>query len=307
MQIDGLIFFVVAIAAGYFFTKWKLVPSSAADVLPPVLLNVFFPTLLFTSFSSLDATELAQMGLSTSISTFVFSLLTLGGCFLFLRKLDFQKQRLLRFISGIGNTSFVCVPLLSLFLSKSQMAIVFIHGAVMDFLIWGIHHQLYRGVGRDLKTTLKRIFTSPCLIAVFAGILCSAFHVNIPSYVQYPLQMMSEAVSPLSLVFIGILIANYGLLSWCRDKTAIAYTLWKVLVLPAIVFVSLYFLLPLETVVILTLLFGSPGPISSVVWSKQYGGDAKLAVNCLIPSTLLYFLLAGTALFLLSNAHILGA
>lgn len=306
MQFDGIAFFILAIAMGFFFSKWKLIPAGAADVLPPVLLNVFFPALLFSSFSTIDARELVHLGLPTVICTVLFSVLASWLCVLLRRKSPVQTKRLLRFIGGIGNTSFVCIPLMSFFLSPEEMVIVYIHGAVMDFIIWGIHHQIFRGGERNIAAALKRIFTSPCLIAVLLGIGCSVFRLELPSVIRYPISTLAAAVSPLSLVFIGILIQRYGLFSWRKDRTAIFYTLWKVLLLPAVVFASLYFILPLQTVLVLTLLFASPGPISSVVWSKQYGGDAKLAVNCLIPSTLLYFLLAGTALFLLNNAQLLG-
>ena len=49
MQIDGLLFFVIAIAIGYLVLKIRLVPESAADILPSVLLNVCFPAMLFSS------------------------------------------------------------------------------------------------------------------------------------------------------------------------------------------------------------------------------------------------------------------
>lgn len=305
MQFDGIVFFVLAIAVGYFFARWKLVPAKAADVLPPVLLNVFFPTLLFSSFSSIDAGELVTLGLPTVVCTLIFSLVSSLLCLLIFRKKSVDVKKLLRFIGGIGNTSFVCVPLMSFFLTEQQMVIVYIHGAVMDFLIWGVHHQLFRGGERNIVAALKKIFTSPCLIAVVLGIVCSVLRVQLPSFISYPMKSMAGAVSPLSLVFIGILIQNYGIFSWVKDKIAIFYTFWKVLILPAVVFVSLYFILPLETVLVLMLLFGSPGPISSVVWSKEYGGDAKLAVNCLIPSTLLYFITAGAALLLLTSHGLL--
>lgn len=305
MQFDGIAFFVLAIAVGYFFARWKLIPGSAADVLPPVLLNVFFPALLFTSFSTIDTKELVTLGLPTVVCTLIFSLLSSLLCVLLLRKKSLNVRKLLRFIGGIGNTSFVCVPLMSFFLTEQQMVIVYIHGAVMDFLIWGVHHQIFRGGSRNIGAALKKIFTSPALIAVVLGILCSVLQVKVPTFISYPLKTMAGAVSPLSLVFIGILIYNYGLFSWVKDKIAIFYMLWKVLILPVIVFASLYFLLPLETVLVLTLLFGSPGPISSVVWSKEYGGDPKLAVNCLIPSTLLYFMTAGAALLLLTGYGLL--
>lgn len=307
MQLDGFVFFLLAIAVGYLFTRLKLIPQSAADVLPSVLLNVFFPAMLLNTFANADVQELLSAGLPTVICTLVFSLLPFFASFFLLRKTEPEKRALLRYISGIGNTSFVCIPLMSLFLSDSQMLIVFVHGAVMDFLIWGVHHQIFVGSGsKNLRQILKKIFASPCLIAVLLGILLSAFKISLPSFLQYTLDALDAAVSPLALVFIGVLIARYGIFSWRKSRTAILYSLWKVLLLPCIVFACLYFILPLKTVLILAILFGSPAPISAVLWCKEYGRDARLAVNCLIPSTLLYFLVMGSALAALNYFGVLA-
>ncbi len=306
MQIDGFVFFLVAIVIGYLFTKIKLLPDAAADVLPPVLMNVFFPAMLLNTFSHANVQDLLSAGLPVVISSIVFSTLPFLLVSLLMRKKDPQKRALLRYISGVGNTSFVCIPLMSLFLSEEQMLLVFIHGAVMDFLIWGVHHQIFVGSGeKQLSLILKKIFASPCLIAVLLGIVLAACGIELPNYVNYTLDALEAAVSPLALVFIGTLIARYGMFSWVRSRTAILFSLWKVIALPLIVFACLYFLLPLETTLILAILFGSPAPISCVLWCKEYGRDAKPAVECLIPSTILYFLLMGSVLAVLTQTGLL--
>lgn len=306
MQLDGFLFFLIAILIGYLFTKIKLISPQAADVLPSVLMNVFFPAMLFNTFANANAGELLSAGLPTLLSTLIFSLLPFFVCSFLLRKADGEKRALLRYIAGVGNTSFVCIPLLRLFLSDSQMLIVFVHGAVMDFLIWGVHHQIFLGSGKqNIPQILKKIFASPCLIAVLLGIFCALLDLPIPHSLQYTLDALEGAVSPLALVFIGTLIARYGILSWRKSPIAITYSAWKVVGLPLLVFACLYFLLPLETALILAILFGSPAPISAVLWCKEYGRDAKLAVECLIPSTLLYFLLMGSLLAVLTRTGIL--
>ncbi len=152
---------------------------------------------------------------------------------------------------------------------------------------------------------LKKIFASPCLIAVVTGIVLSALGISLPGFVSYTLSALEAAVSPLALVFIGVLIARYGAFSWCKSGSAVLYSLWKVIALPLLVFACLYFFLPLESALIIAILLGSPAPISAVLWCKEYGRDAKLAVDCLIPSTLLYFLLMGSLLAALTRFGIL--
>lgn len=301
MQISGIAFFVLVIALGYLTLKTRLIPPEATDVLPSLLLNVCFPAMLFLTFAQTDIRQLLRTGLPTVAVTLIFSLLPFFLSIPLLRKMDDSRRPVLRFIAGVGNNSFVCLPLLSLFLSGSDLAIVFVHGAVMDFLIWGVHHQIF--VGSSLsggKLIWRNVLATPNLFAVAAGLLCSVFRVSLHDFLVYTLEGLSETVSPLSLLLIGMLICQYGMWNWVHSKIAILYSVWKVLVLPLLVFVCTFRLLPLKMALILAILLGAPAPISAVVWCRRYGRDTRLAVQCLIPSTLLYFAVYGTLLVVLT-------
>lgn len=306
MQLDGFIFFILAIAIGYFAVKIKLVSDSAADSLSSILLNVCFPAMVLKNFLNTDASSLLQTGISTVVVSLIFSLLPFAVSLYLFRNADADRKALFRYISGIGNTSFVCIPLMSLFLSSEQMLIVFVHGAVMDILIWAVHHQLFLGSSSgSWKQIFKKMVTSPCLIAVVLGIVFCAFGVKLPSFLNYTIEALDKTVSPLALLFIGMLICRYGLFGWVKCKDAIVYSLWRVLLYPCIAFAILYWLLPLHAAIILSMLCGSPAPITAVLWCKEYGRDSRLVVHCLIPSTVLYFLVMGTALLALTHYGIL--
>ncbi|MBQ6431918.1 MAG: AEC family transporter [Oscillospiraceae bacterium] len=308
MQFNGILFFIIVICVGYLSVRSKLVPESATDVLPPLLLNVCFPAMLFLNFAKTDVDELLGVGIPTVIATLVFCLLPFFVSIPLFRKTDADRRPILRYISGIGNNSFVCIPLLSLFLTDGEMTVVFIHGAVVDFLIWGVHHQVFLGsTGGARKQIVKKVLLTPNLIAVVAGVLCSVFAVKLPEFLTYTLERVAAAVSPIALLFIGMLICRYGLFGWVKSRTAILYSLWKVLVLPCIVFGVLYFILPFQTACILAIVLGAPAPVTAVLWAKQYGKDTKLAVDCLIPSTILYFAVMGTILTILLKSGVIGA
>ncbi|MBE6985191.1 MAG: hypothetical protein E7434_06245 [Ruminococcaceae bacterium] len=306
MQLDGFIFFILMIAIGYTVTKIKLVGETAADSLSSVLLNVCFPAMVLKNFLNTNTEHLMQSGLASLIVSLICATLPSVIVYFLLRKAEPDRRTLFRYISGIGNTSFVCIPLFSLFLDADQMLIVIVHGAVMDILIWAIHHQLFLGSSAaSKKQIMKKMFTSPCLIAVLLGIILCLAEVKLPSFLTYTINTVEAAVSPLALLFIGMLICRYGLLGWIKSKDAIIYSVLRVLVYPCLIFSVLYWILPLQTALILSMLFGSPTPITAVLWCKEYGRSTQLVVNCLIPSTILYFSVMGSALLLLTQFSIL--
>lgn len=306
MQFDGFIFLIIVICIGYLSVKTRLVPENIADSMPSLLLNVCFPALLFINFADMDREQLFHAGLPTVIVTLICSLLPFFISIPLTRKMRVDRRPLVRYISGIGNTSFVCIPLLSVFLSDSAMSIVFIHGAVMDILIWGVHQQIFIGSGSGSKKQIaKKILSTPNIYAVVLGVLCSVFSVELPGFLTYTLNGIAACVSPLALLFIGMLICRYGLFGWVKNKLAIFYSVGKVLLFPIVIFAVLYWIFPLDMACVLAILFGSPAPISAVLWCKQYDKDTRLAVDCLIPSTVLYFIVMGSLLVVLTSYGIL--
>ena len=122
---DGILFFLFFLFLGYFLIKGKLLPEDSPPFLSSLLMTVCFPAMILKSFLSADIHSLFTTGLSTVIVTLLFSLLPAG--ILLFRKKPMIHGNLFPFICGIGNVSFVCIPLLSLFLTSEQMLPVYLH------------------------------------------------------------------------------------------------------------------------------------------------------------------------------------
>ena len=305
-QINGLIFFFLAIFVGYFATKAHLLPDSAADVLSAALINIFYPAMILDTFIHIDTDSLLHTGLPVAVATLGVTVVLFFVALWLFRKQPANRKPLMCIMTGIGNTSYVAIPLLSVFLPAEGMFIAIVNSAVQDILIWSLYHPLFLGAGtKDRKELLRKIFTSPCLIAVIVGVIMAACRVSLPSFLQVTVSRLSDTVAPVALLFLGALICRHGLLSWRKDRTAIVYALAKVLALPLVVYIVLQFFLPTSTTLLLAILFASPAPLTAVVWSKIYNSDEAFAVNGCICSTLLYLPIAAAALYLFSQMGLL--
>lgn len=302
MQIDGLLFFVLMLCIGYGVARLKLVSAQAADVLPGVLINVCYPGMVLHTFSSADPQSLLTTGLPTVAATLAVTLTLFFASLLLFRRAPRERRAYWRFVTGIGNVTYAAIPLLSVFLPEEVMLLCIIHGAVQDFLIWSLYHPLFLGssAGNRRELIVKTV-TSPCLLAAVAGVVLAAFGLKLPSFLQLTVDTLSGVTSPLALLLLGILLHRYGALSWRRDRSAIVYSLLKVIALPCLLFFPLRAFLDTQTALLLAILFGSPAPLTGVVWSKEYGGDPELAVHCTIASTLLFLVAAGGAMLLLCH------
>ena len=176
------------------------------------------------------------------------------------------------------------------------MVTVYLHVSIQDCLIWGLFHPAF--AGKQHPRQWKKILTEPCMLAVLIGLLLCLFRIQIPSFLAMPLEAVDACVSPLALVFLGMTLGRYGGNARWLSPTPILYTLYKVVAYPLVIFGLLCTFLPMQDALLMAILFGSPAPVASVVWMQRYTNDPTPAIACVIPSTLLYFLLYTPVLLL---------
>lgn len=301
-MLDGIFYVILMILLGYVLITCGVLPMQSRPHLSSILMSVCFPAMILKSFSAVDPRELLSAGLSTLVVTVVFSLLPAA-------LLAFQKNKgslhnLYRFICGVGNVSFVCIPLLRLFLTDYEMVTVYLHVSIQDLLIWGLFHPLFAGSRKDVKW--KSLLTEPCLLAVMLGLILCVARLPLPGFLSMPVEALDACVSPLALLFLGMTIGEYGRTALKGDKAPLFYTLYKVIAYPVLIFLVLFPLLPLKTALLMAILFGSPAPVAAVVWMQKYTEDPSPAIACLIPSTLLYYLIYTPLLVFLCSRGIFG-
>ena len=304
-DLSGLFYLILMIAIGYGASAAKLLPEKAADVLPQVLFNICYPAMILDTFLTVDTSVVLGTGLPVVIATIAATLVLLVLGPVLFRKAPEGLRQLYIFLMGVGNVTYVAIPLFAVFLPAEAVMVAILHSTAQDPLIWGIYHPFLLERGQSKAHPIKHMLTSPCLIATAAGaVLCFA-GLPLPAFIADTAAQISAATSPLALLLIGMLVRQYGLLSWVRDRRAMVYSLLKVLVLPCCLFAAFRLFLSSTDAILLSILFGSPAPLLSIVWAKQKGQDAPFTVHCFQISTLLYLIAASTILILLTRFGIL--
>ena len=301
-MLNGIIYVIFMIALGYFLIVCKVLPPDSRPHISSILMSLCFPAMILKSFSAVDPGALLSTGFSTLVVTLVFSLLPAG--ILLLKKNKGQLHSLYSFICGIGNVSFVCIPLLRIFLTDAEMVAVYLHVSIQDLLIWALFHPAFAGSQKTKQW--KALLTEPCLLAVALGLILCFGNISLPGFLSMPIDALDACVSPLALVFLGMTIGQYGRSALKGGKIPIFYTLYKVVAYPAVIFLILSPFLEEKIAILMAILFGSPAPVASVVWMQRYTEDPTPAIACLIPSPLLYYILYTPLLLFLCSRGIFG-
>ncbi len=312
--------FVLLMVPGYVLKKVKMLPEKADSVLSTLTLYVGQPALMVVSFLKSEYSPTIAMNmLYIALLTFAVHFIMIGLVYLIIRhKGDTAKKNCVRFASVFGNCGFFGLPfLLSLFNNMGVDGQVGIYCtvviAVFNFLNWSI--GIYMVSGDKKNVTFKQVFLNPTVVCMILGVALY-FIIRAPlttiategtfldvllTKTVGSLDFLGNMVTPISMMVIGIKLANIKLKDLFLDKWAYVTSFLKLMIMPFISILCVYFL-PISGLVKYTLFFcmAMPSAASTVLLSIKFGGDAESGSVFVLLSTLLSILTV-PIMFLLFN------
>jgi malonate transporter and related proteins len=278
--------------------------SDPARVLGNAAFYIFIPALLFRSTARIDFAALPWGILAAFFVPVVGMLLVV---YAWQRRWN-RRGRLptaapsVRAIAAtFGNTLQVGVPMAAALFGEAglqlHIALVSLHAlTLLTVLTALVELDLAReraGAGGShshllatLRLTLRNTIIHPVVLPVVAGLAYNALGLALPPVVDDVLVVLGSAVVPLCLVLIGMSLAYYGLQG--RAKGAVALSVLKLLVLPALVLVVAHWGfglagLPLAVVVMMAAL---PIGSNALIFSQRYETLEAEATAAIVFSTL---------------------
>jgi len=316
MQIDFInvvftVFTLIALAVpGFLLCKAKLLGESSASTISNVVLYACQPMLVFMGFQGkeyspdLGLNMLIMAGLSVGLHL----LMTLILCVCFRNKSNNAKINCLRFASIFGNCGFIGMPMIQSLFSGEELkdclgeATIYcaVMIAVFNILTWTLGVYL---ITKDKKQiSLKKIALNPTIIAVVVGFvvfiiakkplinLCadgSNGDIIITKFIDC-FALIGNAVTPMSMMVIGIRLANVKMKTLFVDKFGYINSFFKLIVASLVTILVVTFL-PIPSVMKYSLffLFSMPSAASTVLYAVKYGSDADGASIMVLLSSVL--------------------
>lgn len=136
------------------------------------------------------------------------------------------------------------------------------------------------------KDVLLRIAKNPLILATAAGVLCLLLKLRFPESVEKAINAMAGAASPVMLFLLGAFFHFDTLAKFAKQITAV--TAFKLIINPA-VFLTAGYLLGFRGMEFAALIsvFASSAAVSSFTMSQQMGGDADLAGDIVVMTSIL--------------------
>lgn len=281
----------VLVLVGYLLVRVGRWPKAVSDALTRFVFMLALPAMLFRMMS--DFSRLPPVDVRVLVAFF-------GSCLIVFVLGRWLARRLFA-LDGVGQSVFALggvfsnnvllgVPLARAVLGDAAMpsvALVLVFNALILWTLVTVSVEWARHGSPSLKgfaRTLKSVVTNPIVAAILSGTLFGLSGVPLPAPLDLPLAMIGQAAAPMSLIVLGMGLAEYGVRDGWRISAAICVL--KLAVQPLVVWglARLLGLPALETQAVV--LLGSLAVGANVyLMSRQFGVLEGPVATSLVLST----------------------
>jgi malonate transporter len=292
---------------GYALVRWARWPKSVSDALTQFVFAVAVPALLFRLMS--DFSRLPPVDARLLIAYF-------GGClavFALGRLVAFQLFRMdgaaqsVFAVGGIfANTLLLGIPVAKVTLGDAAIPVVSLVLVFNSLVLWTLVTVSveWARTGQvslaGFATTAMNVVTNPVVASILAGTAWGWAGVPLPGIADRTLDLVGQAAVPLSLIALGMGLAEFGVREAWRESAAVCVL--KLAVQPAAVFAlaRLLDLPPLETRAIV-LLAAMPVGANVYLMAREFGALPGAIAASLVVSTALAALTTPVVLMLIGG------
>lgn len=285
----------VVLFLGVLLKKRGMIDDAFIKSASTLIYNLGLPVMLFTASSSADFSHLADkkvliaFGLMTAL-VFVGSLLTAHWFSNAPRDYGVIVQGAFR-----GNLVILGLAFCANAYGERGLAIATLPVAmtVVFYNVLSVYvlNRSLHDAGSSFTTTLKGVVKNPLILAIAAGLLFNASGLKLPEVLLDSGKYLSQMVLPLALICIGgalDLSMGKGMDKSKRmDPATLSATLWKLVISPLLACgIAITLGVRGENLAILFMLAASPSATVSFVMVQAMKGNATLAANIVVQTTL---------------------
>ena len=226
---------------GYILSRWGRWPRAASDALTRFVFSVAIPAFLFRLMA--DFSRLPPVDARLLIAYF-------GGCLVVFAlgrviaakvfRLDGESQSVLAIGGIFANIVLLGVPLTKVTLGDESMpsaSLVIVFNSLLLWTLvtasveWARHREL--SVHGFAKTAFA-VVTNPVVAGILLGTIFGFTGLTLPGAIDETVRLLGQVALPMSLVVLGMGLAEYGIRGSWRQSTVIAVL--KLAVMPLVVY-----------------------------------------------------------------------
>ncbi len=272
----------ILIGFGFFLKKIGMITEGFTKTGSDLMVHVTLPLLVVVSMDREFSPSDAENGLLLfAIGAIMYIIHILLGKLLSMQ-VERENRDLYSYMIIFGNVGFLGYPLMRIAFGEIGVFYAAFFNLWFQILNWTLGIKLMSGA----QMNLKRVFTTPGVLAIFAGLFLFFTPFTLPSVIRSALSMIGDVSTPLSMFLIGSFLAEAKLSDFVANPKLYLAAAVKLVVAPALMFLVLSFF-KLEQVVetMPVLMSAMPTGINAAIFAKKFGRNYKLASQGVVVST----------------------
>ena len=298
-SITSIIPIIAIIILGYILQVKGWFGDDFGPNLSRLIMNVALPASIFVSvlkYLTLDKLISLSGGLLYTFVAFILGYIVAYIAVVLFKVRSGRRGTMINtFVNA--NTIFIGLPLNVALFGDQALPYFLIYYITNTISTWTLGVYLMTSdskAGQSKETTKfdwKKLLPAP-LVGFLVALLFLILRISIPDFATNTLTYVGNIVTPLSLIYIGIVLAKAGLKTITFDKDTIVTLVGRFILAPLIMLLVLKFFAPnMATVELKTFMIQSATPALAVlpILANQGKGDVEFSTNVVTLSTVLFF------------------
>lgn len=292
--VGSVISIVIMIFVGYILTAKKWFEEGASKLFSKIVCNIALPCLMVSDLvGNFDRKKLE--GLSSGL---IVPFLSMGVCYFIgilvskLIRVEKRRKGTFRSMFFVSNSIFIGLPINMALFGESSIPYVLLYYIANTTFFWTIGAY---GISKDgdgnnnkifSKETLSRLVSPPLLGFIF-GIILILFNIQLPNFVLNTCKYFGNLTTPLSMLFIGIIIFSVDLKRIKPNLEMAAIFVGRFLISPIIIyFFGRYIGIPVLMEKVFVIQAAMPVMTNTSIVAKQYNADYEYAAVMTVVTTI---------------------
>jgi len=297
-SITSIIPIITIIVLGYILQVKGWFGDAFGPNLSRLIMNVALPASIFVSvmkYLTLDKLISLSGGLLYTFVAFILGYIVAYIAVVVFKVRPGRRGTMINtFVNA--NTIFIGLPLNVALFGDQALPYFLIYYITNTISTWtlGVYLMTSDSKSGQSKETSKfdwkKLLPAP-LVGFLVALLFLILRISIPDFATNTLTYVGNIVTPLSLIYIGIVLAKAGLNTITFDKDTIVTLVGRFILAPLIMLLVLKFFAPnMETVEFKTFMIQSATPALAVlpILANQGKGDVEFSTNVVTLSTVLF-------------------
>ena len=299
-SITSIIPIIAIIVLGYILQVKGWFGDAFGPNLSRLIMNVALPASIFVSvmkYLTLDKLISLSGGLLYTFVAFILGYIVAYIAVMVFKVRPGRRGTMINtFVNA--NTIFIGLPLNVALFGDQALPYFLIYYITNTISTWtlGVYLMTSDSKSGQSKETSKfdwkKLLPAP-LVGFLVALLFLILRIPIPDFATNTLTYVGNIVTPLSLIYIGIVLAKAGLNTITFDKDTIVTLVGRFILAPLIMLLVLKFFAPnMETVEFKTFMIQSATPALAVlpILANQGKGDVEFSTNVVTLSTVLFII-----------------